>query len=109
MLNLCKHAHDMNMIREPWSDAAVTIAFNRQMHSANCSFSFYALPRMPHTCVSVKMRRMRALPLHAGPRGLLFRQILPGAEPLLDLMQQIADERSRSVSQARPNPVGALG
>ena len=37
--------------------------------------------------------------MYAGPRGLLFMQILPGAESLLDLMQQIAEERSRSVSQ----------
>ena len=41
--------------------------------------------------------------MYAGPRGLLFKQILPGAEPLLDLMQKIAEERSRSVSQVLPS------
>ena len=43
--------------------------------------------------------------MYAGPRGLLFKQILPGAEPLLDLMQQIAEERSRSVSQVSSSSV----
>ena len=38
------------------------------------------------------------LPL--GPRGLLFRQILPGIEPLLDVMRQIATRRRKTVSQA---------
>ena len=39
--------------------------------------------------------------LPRGPRALLFRQILPGIEPLLDLMRQIAVERRKTVSQAR--------
>ena len=39
--------------------------------------------------------------LPKGPRGLLFRQILPGLEPLLSLMQGIAAQRRKSVSQAR--------
>lgn len=39
--------------------------------------------------------------LPKGPRGLLFRQILPGIEPLTDLMQQIATSRRKSVSQVR--------
>jgi hypothetical protein len=37
--------------------------------------------------------------LPKGVRGLLFRQILPGLEPLLSLMQTIAKERRKSVSQ----------
>ncbi len=37
--------------------------------------------------------------LPKGPRGLLFRQILPGMQPLLGAMQAIADERGKSVSQ----------
>ena len=42
--------------------------------------------------------------LPAGPRGLLFRQILPGIEPLLDLMRQIAARRKKTVSQVCPKP-----
>lgn len=38
--------------------------------------------------------------LPAGPRGLLFRQVLPGIEPLTDLMRQIAASRNKTVSQA---------
>lgn len=37
--------------------------------------------------------------LPKGPRGLLFRQILPGLEPLLGTMEAIAQDRRRSVSQ----------
>lgn len=37
--------------------------------------------------------------LPKGPRGLLFRQILPGIQPLLGAMQAIAEERTKSVSQ----------
>lgn len=40
--------------------------------------------------------------LPKGPRALLFRQILPGAQPLLRTMGAIADERGKSVSQVRP-------
>ena len=40
--------------------------------------------------------------LPKGPRGLLFRQILPGLEPLLSLMQAIAKDRRKSVSQVGP-------
>ena len=39
--------------------------------------------------------------LPKGPRGLLFRQILPGLEPLLGTMDAIAQERRKSVSQVR--------
>lgn len=39
--------------------------------------------------------------LPAGPRGLLFRSILPGIEPLTDLMRQIAASRRKTVSQVR--------
>ena len=42
--------------------------------------------------------------LPKGPRGLLFRQILPGLEPLLGTMDAIAKERRKSVSQVRPLP-----
>lgn len=37
--------------------------------------------------------------LPQGPRGILFRQILPGLEPLLGTMEAIAQERRKSVSQ----------
>jgi hypothetical protein len=37
--------------------------------------------------------------LPKGPRGLLFRQILPGIEPLTDVMQQVAASRRKSPSQ----------
>jgi pyridoxine 4-dehydrogenase len=42
--------------------------------------------------------------LPPGPRGLLFRQILPGIEPLLDIMRQIAARRRKTVSQVSPEP-----
>ncbi|CAL5226840.1 g9706 [Coccomyxa viridis] len=41
--------------------------------------------------------------LPKGPRGLLFRQILPGLEPLLGTMNAIAKERRKSVSQVAIN------
>jgi len=41
--------------------------------------------------------------LPAGPRGLLFRQVLPGIEPLTDLMRQIAASRNKTVSQVAIN------
>ena len=37
--------------------------------------------------------------LPAGPRGVLFRQILPGLEPLLNTMRQIAARKRKTVSQ----------
>jgi pyridoxine 4-dehydrogenase len=37
--------------------------------------------------------------LPKGPRSLLFRQILPGIQPLLSTMQAVADERGKTVSQ----------
>lgn len=37
--------------------------------------------------------------LPKGPRGLLFRQILPGLQPLLSTMEAIAKERRKTVSQ----------
>ncbi len=39
----------------------------------------------------------RALP--AGPRALLFRQILPGLEPLLAELRAVADARGKTPSQ----------
>ncbi len=39
--------------------------------------------------------------LPKGPRGLLFRQILPGLQPLLSTMEAIARERRKTVSQVR--------
>ncbi len=44
--------------------------------------------------------------LPAGPRGILFRQILPGLEPLLDMMRQIAASRRKTVSQVTEPPAG---
>lgn len=38
-----------------------------------------------------------------GPRGFLFNQILPGAEPLLQVMTEIADRRNKSLSQVAIN------
>lgn len=43
--------------------------------------------------------------LPKGPRGLLFRQILPGIAPLLDTMRQIASGRKKTVSQVPPPPL----
>ncbi|KAK9794677.1 hypothetical protein WJX73_007621 [Symbiochloris irregularis] len=41
--------------------------------------------------------------LPKGPRGLLFRQILPGAQPLLQTLKEVADGRGRSMSQVAIN------
>lgn len=41
--------------------------------------------------------------LPKGPRGLLFRQILPGIAPLLHTMRQIATVRKKTVSQVAIN------
>ncbi len=34
-----------------------------------------------------------------GPRSALFRQILPGAQPLLQVMQEVAEARGKTVPQ----------
>ncbi|PRW57658.1 pyridoxal chloroplastic [Chlorella sorokiniana] len=41
--------------------------------------------------------------LPGGPRGLVFRQVLPGLAPLLDLMAQIAERRGKTPSQVAIN------
>ena len=47
--------------------------------------------------------------LPKGPRGALFRQILPGLEPLLGTMEAIARDRSKSVSQVSLDPEHCMG
>ena len=37
--------------------------------------------------------------LPQGPRAALFKQILPGAQPLLAVMQEIAEGRGKTVPQ----------
>ena len=37
--------------------------------------------------------------LPEGPRSALFRQILPGARPLLQVMQEVAEARGKTVPQ----------
>ena len=37
--------------------------------------------------------------LPSGPRGLLFRQILPGLQPLIEEMRSIAASRKKTVPQ----------
>lgn len=37
--------------------------------------------------------------LPQGPRAALFKQILPGAQPLLQVLQEIAERRSKTVPQ----------
>ncbi|KAL5723930.1 pyridoxine 4-dehydrogenase [Ranunculus cassubicifolius] len=41
--------------------------------------------------------------LPTGPRGLLFRQILPGLQPLLSSLDEIARRRNKTVSQVAIN------
>ncbi|KAL8129104.1 hypothetical protein V2J09_018259 [Rumex salicifolius] len=41
--------------------------------------------------------------LPTGPRGLLFRQLLPGLEPLLISLREIADRRKKTMSQVAIN------
>lgn len=41
--------------------------------------------------------------LPGGPRGLLFRQILPGLDPLRDILSKIADQRKKTPSQVAIN------
>lgn len=38
-----------------------------------------------------------------GPRGLLFRQILPGLEPLLSSLKAIAEKRNKTMPQVAIN------
>ena len=37
--------------------------------------------------------------LPQGPRAALFKQILPGAQPLLEVLQEIAERRNKTVPQ----------
>lgn len=39
-----------------------------------------------------------------GPRGQLFKQILPGLKPLLDTLGRIATSRRKTTSQVRGRP-----
>ncbi|PIA61753.1 hypothetical protein AQUCO_00200028v1 [Aquilegia coerulea] len=41
--------------------------------------------------------------LPSGPRGLLFRQILPGLQPLLSSLQEIAQRRNKTIPQVAIN------
>lgn len=41
--------------------------------------------------------------LPSGPRGLVFRQVLPGLEPLLRVMGEIAARRRKTLSQVAIN------
>ncbi|XP_076926344.1 pyridoxal reductase, chloroplastic-like [Bidens hawaiensis] len=41
--------------------------------------------------------------LPRGPRGLLFRQIIPGVEPLLISLKEIAEKRGKSIPQVAIN------
>ncbi|PIN16537.1 Pyridoxine 4-dehydrogenase [Handroanthus impetiginosus] len=41
--------------------------------------------------------------LPSGPRGFLFRQILPGLEPLLNSLKEIAQKRRKTMSQVAIN------
>lgn len=41
--------------------------------------------------------------LPSGPRGFIFRQILPGLEPLLDSLKEIAQRRRKTISQVAIN------
>ena len=47
--------------------------------------------------------------LPKGPRGALFRQILPGLEPLLGTMEAIARDRRKSISQVHFDPGHCMG
>ena len=42
-------------------------------------------------------------------RGVLFKQVLPGLDPLLDTMRQIAKKRGKSVSQVLQYSAFLLG
>lgn len=48
--------------------------------------------------------------LPAGPRGSLFRQLLPGIQPVLSTLEAVADSRRKSMSQVglRNSCVGNL-
>ncbi len=41
--------------------------------------------------------------LPGGPRGLLFRQLLPNVQPLLDELQRVAAGRRKTMSQVALN------
>jgi pyridoxine 4-dehydrogenase len=42
-------------------------------------------------------------PFPGGLRGLLFRQILPGARPVLDCLREVAKSRNKTMSQVAIN------
>ena len=46
--------------------------------------------------------------LPSGPRGLLFRQILPGLQPLIEEMRKIATARRKTVPQVCQSVLSAL-
>ncbi|RYQ84429.1 hypothetical protein Ahy_B10g103753 isoform A [Arachis hypogaea] len=47
--------------------------------------------------------------LPTGPRGLLFKQILPGLDPLLSSLRDIANKRRKTMSQGALPGVGHVG
>lgn len=59
------------------------------------------ISRRRHACCTAGMLtgKYSADSLPKGPRGLLFRQILPGIEPLTDVVQQVAASRRKTPSQ----------
>lgn len=91
----------------------------RQTHDRSSSFQArtvttttsgrYSMVERRRGCCAAGMLtgKYSADSLPQGPRGLLFRQILPGIEPLTDVMQQVAASRRKTPSQVRVS--GQLG
>lgn len=66
------------------------------------SLQIHRLVHGPLSSMHAGKYDMQNLP--AGPRGQLFKQLLPEVQPLLDVLQQVADTRGKTMSQVWPWP-----
>lgn len=57
---------------------------------------------LPHRSLPICSGKYDKDNLPEGPRASLFRQILPGAQPLLETLQEIAKSRRKTVPQVVP-------
>ena len=62
-----------------------------------------ALPRACRAALGLLSDRYDERTLPPGPRGLLFKQILPGLSPLLGTLREVARARRKTVPQVAIN------
>lgn len=65
------------------------------------ALSFLQLLSVPGNLFMLHVGKYDKDTLPAGPRAGLFRQILPGAQPLLDTLQEVATNRRKTIPQVR--------